>query len=62
MALSRVPRGVRRRVLDSGVVEWTFGAFSGVINAVLAWPWWRYFWPLLVWQGRPDYSLEPGRP
>ena len=49
-------------VLDGGVVEWTFGALSIVFNALLAWPWRRYFWPLLVWRGRPDYALEPGRP
>jgi hypothetical protein len=46
-------------VLDRGIVEWSFGSFTIVANALLAWPWRRYFWPLFVWRGRPDYSLEP---
>ena len=45
-------------VLDTGMVEWTFGALSVVFNAVLAWPWRRYFFPLVVWRGRPDYALS----
>jgi len=45
-------------VLDEGVVEWTFGAFSVAFNLVLAWPWRHYFFPLLVWHGRPDYALS----
>ena len=48
-------------VLNSGAVEWTFAALSVVFNAVLAWPWRGYFWPLAVWKGQPDYTLEPGR-
>lgn len=44
-------------VLDEGVVEYTFGALSIIFNLVLLWPWRHYFWPLLVWRGRPDYSL-----
>lgn len=47
-------------MLDEGLVEWTFGALSIVFNVILAWPWRRYFWPLLAWNGRPDFSLEPG--
>ena len=43
-------------VLDTGAVEWTFGALSIVFNAVLAWPWRHYFRPLLVWDGQPDYA------
>jgi hypothetical protein len=46
-------------VLDSGAVEWTFAALSVALNAILAWAWRRYFWPLLVWRGRPDYGLDP---
>jgi len=46
-------------VLDKGVVEWTFGAMTILFNAMLAWPWRRYFWPMFVWKGRADYSLEP---
>ena len=48
--------------LDEGAVEWTFGALSIALNAVLAWPWRHYFWPLLVWRGRPDYGLATGWP
>ena len=44
-------------VLDEGAVEWTFGALSIVFNVVLAWPWRRYFFPLVVWRGEPDYAL-----
>ena len=49
-------------VLDQGLVEWTFGALSIAFNAILAWPWRRYFWPLFVWKGQADYSLDPGLP
>src|SRR4026209_835073 len=45
-------------VLDGGAVEWTFGALSIVINAVLAWPWRHYFRPLFVWRGTADFSLQ----
>lgn len=47
-------------VLDTGLVEWTFGALSIAFNAILAWPWRRCFWPMFVWRGRADFSLEPG--
>lgn len=47
-------------VLDEGAVEWTFGALSILFNAVLIWPWRRYFWGLFVWRGTPDYTLDPG--
>ena len=47
-------------VLDEGAVEWTFGALSILFNAILAWPWRHYFWPLFAWRGAPDYSLQPG--
>lgn len=43
-------------VLDEGVVEWTFGALTVVLNLALAWPWREYFRPLFVWRGAPDYS------
>lgn len=46
--------------LDEGVIEWTFGAMSIVFNIILAWPWRRYFWPLLAWKGRADFSSAPG--
>lgn len=49
-------------VLDRGVVEWTFGALTIVFNAVLAWPWRAYFWPLFTWVGRPDHRLHPAIP
>ena len=48
--------------LDEGAVEWTFGALSISFNAILAWPWRRYFWPLIVWQGQADYGLATGWP
>ena len=48
--------------LDEGAVEWTFGALSIAFNAILAWPWRRYFWPLIVWQGQADYGLATGWP
>jgi hypothetical protein len=47
-------------VLDEGLVEWTFGAMTILFNAILAWPWRRYYWRLLDWNGRPDFSLKPG--
>jgi len=47
-------------VLDKGAIEYSFAALTIVFNAILAWPWRRYFWPLFVLKGRPDYSLDPG--
>lgn len=47
-------------VLDEGMVEWTFGAMTIVFNAILAWPFRRYYWRLFTWQARPDFSLQPG--
>jgi hypothetical protein len=47
-------------VLDEGAVEWTFGALSIVFNAILIWPWRRYFWPLMIWRGAADYSMQTG--
>lgn len=47
-------------VLDEGMVEWTFGALSILFNAILVWPWRRYFWPLFVWRGHADHSARPG--
>ena len=44
-------------VLDEGAVEWTFGALSIAFNAILAWPWRHFFWPLVVWKGEADYGL-----
>lgn len=44
-------------VLDRGVVEWTFGALSIVLNAIIVWPWRAYFWEMFVFKGKPDYSL-----
>jgi hypothetical protein len=46
-------------VLDEGAVEWTFGAMTIVFNAILAWPWRRYYWRLFTWKARPDFSLQP---
>ena len=46
-------------VLDEGAVEWAFGALSIAFNAILAWPWRHYFFPLIVWRGAPDYLLRP---
>ena len=48
--------------LDEGAVEWTFGVLSIAFNAVLAWPWRRYFWPLFVWKGKADHGLATGWP
>jgi hypothetical protein len=45
--------------LDTGAVEWTFGALTVVFNAVLAWPWRHYFRPLFVWRGAADYTVRP---
>jgi hypothetical protein len=47
-------------VLDSGAVEYTFAALTVLFNALLLWPWRRYYWPLFTWNGRPDFSLQPG--
>jgi len=47
-------------VLDEGVVEWTFGGLTVLFNVILLWPWRRYYWRLLSWKGRPDFSLAPG--
>lgn len=46
-------------VLDEGVIEWSFGALTILFNAILAWPWRRYFWPMFVWKGVANHSLEP---
>jgi hypothetical protein len=46
-------------VLDTGWTEWIFGALSILFNAILAWPWRPHFWPLFVWRGEPDHSLDP---
>ena len=46
-------------ILDTGLVEWTFGALSIIFNVVLVWPWRRYFGQLFVWRGRADYSIIP---
>lgn len=46
-------------VLDPGTVDYVFGALSIVFNAILAWPWRAYFWPLFVHRGTADYSLDP---
>lgn len=47
-------------VLDEGLVEWTFGGMTVLFNAILAWPFRRYFWRLFTWRARPDFSLQPG--
>lgn len=49
-------------VLDYGVIEWTFAALTVVFSAVIAWPWRTYFWPLFVWKGAADHSLDPHLP
>jgi hypothetical protein len=46
--------------LDEGLVEWTFGALSILFNIILVWPWRRYFWQLLIWKGKADFSFDPG--
>ncbi|MBC2667888.1 hypothetical protein ACFOON_00765 [Novosphingobium piscinae] len=46
-------------VLDQGLIDYAFAAFTVVANAVLAWPWRMSYLPLLVWTGRPDYGLRP---
>lgn len=48
-------------VLDEGTVEYTFGALTALFNAILIWPWRRYYWQLLTWRGRADFSTDPGR-
>ena len=47
-------------VLDEGTVEYTFGALTIVFNAILIWPWRRYYWRLFTWKGRADFSTNPG--
>lgn len=49
-------------VLDEGTVDVVFGTLTILFNAVLAWAWRSYFWPLFAWQGKADYSLDPGLP
>ena len=49
-------------VLDPAPVDYAFGGLTIVFNAVLAWPWRGYFWPLFAWRGRPDYSPDPKLP
>lgn len=49
-------------VLDRGAIDWAFGTFTIIANAVIAWPWRRYFWPLFVWRGQAEHSLEPALP
>lgn len=44
-------------VLEEGTVELVFGLLTILFNAILVWPWRSYFWPLLDWKGRPDYSM-----
>ncbi|WP_183030068.1 hypothetical protein [Altericroceibacterium spongiae] len=46
-------------VLDYGVFEWVFGGLSILFNIVLMWAWRSYFWPLLIYKGDANYSLEP---
>lgn len=46
-------------VLDEGVVEYVFGALSAIFNLVIAWPYRALFWPLLGWNPKPDYSMQP---
>ena len=48
-------------VLDTGWTEWIFGGLSIVFNAVLAWPWRYYFWPLFVWNGQADFAPQTKR-
>lgn len=47
-------------ILDEGTVEYTFGALTILFNAILLWPWRRYYWRLFAWKGRPDFSTAPG--
>lgn len=49
-------------VLDPGTVQIVFGWLSILFNAIIVWPWRRYFWPLFVWSGKEDYSMELGLP
>ncbi|WP_211371571.1 hypothetical protein [Altericroceibacterium indicum] len=49
-------------VLDFGTLEWIFGGLSIVFNIILMWAWRAYFWPLLVYKGEADYSLDPKYP
>ncbi len=46
-------------VLNGGAFDWEVAAFTVVSAAFLGWPWRRYFWPLFVWRGLPEYSLKP---
>lgn len=47
-------------VLDPGAIDIVFGIATIFFNAVIAWMWRGYFWPLFAWKGTPDYSLDPG--
>ncbi len=51
-------------VLDEGLVEYTFAALTVILTAIITWPWRAWFWPLFIWKGEPDHSLDsrlPGR-
>lgn len=45
-------------VLEPGVVEYSFGAATVIINLLFLWVWRAYWLPLFVWKGRPDYGLS----
>ncbi len=47
-------------ILDEGAIEYTFGALTILFNAILIWPWRRYYWRLFSWRGKPDFSTDPG--
>ena len=51
----------RNFVLDPAPVDFVFGGLTIALNALLAWVWRGYFWPLLIWHGRADYSFAANR-
>ena len=53
-------------VLDEGTIDIVFGTLTILFNAVMAWAWRGYFWPLFAWRGTPDFGTAlmpepPGR-
>jgi len=46
-------------VLDQHSVSYVFGVLTIFFNAVIVWPWRKYYWRLFEFKGTPDYSLTP---
>lgn len=44
-------------ILEPGVVEYSFGVATVVINLYLLWPYRAYWLPMFVWKARPEFTL-----